>query len=149
MKKLFTFKFRVISNIRINNIRIRVPTITPPPPPPPPSPPPHAPAGRGGGGGGGDRGGRGGHKSTNPQIHKSTNPQEPERPQKKEGKPGPRKKKMTALLLIPIIGAIGLYLVPSKRLALAISMIILMEAIRIQVGMDRGSAEYQGVVRMG
>jgi NADH:ubiquinone oxidoreductase subunit 4 (subunit M) len=54
---------------------------------------------------------------------------------------------METLIILPIIGAIILYYKPEKRWALGISIVILMEVIRKQVGMDRESGEWQYVVR--
>jgi NADH-quinone oxidoreductase subunit M len=59
------------------------------------------------------------------------------------------KKKMTGLLVIPIVGVIWLYINPSKKVALGISLIVLMETIRMQMGMNRESGDYQYVVRVG
>jgi NADH-quinone oxidoreductase subunit M len=56
---------------------------------------------------------------------------------------------MTWLLIIPIVGVVALYFYPSKKLALAISFIILLEVIRIQMGMTIESGEYQNVVKIG
>ena len=56
---------------------------------------------------------------------------------------------MIALLIIPLLGIIVLYFKPTKRFALGISILILMEVIRIQFGMIVESGEYQNVVRFG
>lgn len=54
---------------------------------------------------------------------------------------------VTAILLIPIGGAIALYFKPSKKLALFISMVILLEAIRLGISMDKGIGEFQNVAQ--
>ena len=38
-------------------------------------------------------------------------------------------------MLIPIIGVIGIYINPSKKLALGVSIVTMLEAIRIQITM--------------
>ncbi len=55
---------------------------------------------------------------------------------------------MKTLLIIPIIGAIGLYIKPSKRLALMTSIVMMLESMRIYVMMDKKSTEYQFVERL-
>lgn len=53
---------------------------------------------------------------------------------------------MEALMLIPIIGVIGIYINPSKKLALGISILIMLEAIRVQITMDQEVGGYQKVM---
>jgi len=48
---------------------------------------------------------------------------------------------METLIILPIVGAVILYFNPSKKWALLISIVILIEAIRKQIGMDRESGE--------
>ena len=55
---------------------------------------------------------------------------------------------MKTLLIIPLIGAISLYFKPSKQWAVIISVGTMIEAIRIYVGMDKKSTEYQYVERI-
>lgn len=52
---------------------------------------------------------------------------------------------MKTLLLIPILGAFGLYFKPSKRFALAISIVTMFNAIGLYFGMDKKSSEFQYV----
>lgn len=59
------------------------------------------------------------------------------------------KRRMEALMLIPIIGAIGIYINPSKKLALGVSIITMLEAIRIQITMDKEVGGYQKVMSIG
>ena len=48
---------------------------------------------------------------------------------------------METLIILPIVGAIILYFKPTKRWALGISIVIMMEVIRMHIGMDRESGE--------
>lgn len=55
---------------------------------------------------------------------------------------------MKTLLLIPILGAIGLYFKPSKKFALGISIITMLNAIGLYFGMDKKSSEFQYVFQL-
>ena len=61
----------------------------------------------------------------------------------RKGRRGRRKRitDMETLIILPIVGAVILYFNPSKKWALLISIVILIEAIRKQIGMDRESGE--------
>ncbi|MBS1758367.1 MAG: hypothetical protein JSU03_13945 [Bacteroidetes bacterium] len=55
---------------------------------------------------------------------------------------------MEALMIIPVIGVIGIYFNPSKKLALGISLIIMLEAIRVGITMDKEIGGYQKVMSL-
>lgn len=59
-----------------------------------------------------------------------------------------KRRSMKTLILIPILGAISLYFIPSKRWALMISVGTMIEAIRLYIGMDKKSSEYQYVYKL-
>jgi len=55
---------------------------------------------------------------------------------------------MKTLLIIPLIGAISLYIKPSKQWALVISVVTMLEALRLYVIMDKKSSEFQFVEKL-
>jgi len=54
---------------------------------------------------------------------------------------------MTQLFIIPLIGAVALLFNPTKRLALGISLITLLESLRLYIGFDQKSTEFQYVMK--
>ena len=79
------------------------------------------------------KGGEGGGRGRRKRIRKG----------ERKGRRGRRKRitDMETLIILPIVGAVILYFNPSKKWALLISIVILIEAIRKQIGMDRESGE--------
>jgi len=67
---------------------------------------------------------------------------------RREGRGRNRITDMKTLLILPLIGAISIYFKPSKQWALLISVVTMLEAVRIYVGMDKKSTEYQYVERI-
>ena len=66
----------------------------------------------------------------------------------REGRGRNRITDMKTLLILPLIGAISIYFKPTKQWALLISVVTMLEAVRIYVGMDKKSTEYQYVERI-
>jgi NADH:ubiquinone oxidoreductase subunit 4 (subunit M) len=56
---------------------------------------------------------------------------------------------MTLLFIIPLIGAVALMFYPTKKLALGISIITLLESLRLYIGFDQKSTEFQYVIKYG
>jgi NADH:ubiquinone oxidoreductase subunit 4 (subunit M) len=54
---------------------------------------------------------------------------------------------MTLLFILPLIGAVCLYFYPSKKLALTISIITFLESVRLFIGLDKKSSEFQYIIK--
>jgi len=54
---------------------------------------------------------------------------------------------MTILFLLPLIGAVALLFVPSKKWALSFSVLTLFESIRLFLAFDKKSSEFQFVIK--
>ena len=66
----------------------------------------------------------------------------------RKGRERRKERNMKTLILIPIVGAISLYFKPSKKWALMISVGTMIEALRLYIGMDKKSTEFQYVERI-